>query len=176
MMNPAYLHLLINHVPVILAPLGFLVVLLALITKRRAVWLYALATLTLAGISAYPVMATGDAAGDFLKAHVAHVDREAIESHEESGDTVMWVLIVGGLIAAYGWLRLGRQREAALPIWLIGLVLVSAGFSTVGVTVTALKGGDIMHKEEHIAPASDTSKVITAPQAIPAPATPIDSR
>lgn len=162
-MNPAYLHLLINHIPVILAPLGFLVAILALITRRRAVWLYALATLTLAGISAYPVMATGDAAGDFLKDHVANVDRKAIESHEESGDTEMWVLIVAGVIAAYGWWRLWRRGAEPLPMWLAALVIISAGFSAVGVTITSLKGGDIIHKEAHMAPGSNLPSATVAP-------------
>lgn len=166
-MNPAYLHLLINHIPVILAPLGFFVAILALITRRRAVWLYALATLTLAGISAYPVMTTGDAAGDYLKDHVTNVDKKAIESHEDSGDTEMWVLIVAGVIAAYAWWRLGRREIEQLPMWLVALVIISSGFSAVGVTITALKGGDIMHKEAHMAPGSTLEGATIAPAAVP---------
>lgn len=167
-MNPAYLHLLINHIPVILAPLGFFVAILALITRRRAVWLYALATLTLAGISAWPVMATGDAAGDFVRHNVPGVSREAIESHEESGDTVMWVLIVGGVISAYAWFRLGRQPNERLPMWLVALVLVTGAFSTVGVTITSLKGGEIIHKEAHMAPGSAPLGATSAPNVPPA--------
>lgn len=162
--NPAYLHLLINHIPVILAPLGFFVAILAAITRRRAVWLYALATLTLAGISAWPVMATGDAAGDFVRHNVPGVSREAIDSHEESGDTVMWVLLVGGAVAAYGWWRMGRRDAERLPIWLVALVLLTSAASAVGVTITSVKGGEIIHKEAHMKPGSKL------PGATPAPA------
>ena len=163
-MNPAYLHLLINHVPVILAPIGFVAALLGLVTKRRTVWLYALATLTLAGLSAYPVMATGDEAGDFVKEHVANVDRKAIESHEESGDTAMWILLVGGALAAYGWWRLSRRDALPLPMWLAGLILLTALGSTIGVTITSLKGGEIIHKEAHLPPGTPPINATTAPQ------------
>lgn len=163
-MNPAYLHLLINHVPVILAPLGFVAALLALVTRRRTVWLYALATLTLAGISAYPVMATGDSAEDYVKEHVVNVDRKAIESHGDSGDTTMWILIVGGVLAAYGWWRLSRPEALPLPMWLAALILVTGLFSTIGVTITSLKGGEIMHKEAHLPPGTHPINASRAPQ------------
>ena len=52
-MNWPYVHTLINHFPIILSVVGTGVVLLALIVRRRGLWLYALATLTLAGLSVY---------------------------------------------------------------------------------------------------------------------------
>lgn len=162
-MNWAYAHLLINHIPVILAPLGFAVAILGVITRRRAVWLYALATLTLAGLSAYPVLATGDEASDVVRHNVPGVSRQAIESHQESGDTTMWILLVGGAVAAYGWWRLGRRDGEQLPMWLVALILVTSLLSTVGVTVTAVKGGEIIHKEAHAPPVSQQDSATTAP-------------
>lgn len=166
-MNWAYVHLLINHVPVILAPLGFAVAILALITRRRAVWLYALASLTLAGVSAYPVMATGDEASHIVRRAIPNVNRDAIEEHEEAGDTAMWILLAGGVVAAYAWWRMGRNGAERLPTWLVGLVLLSGAASTVGVTIASLKGGDIIHKEAHVAPSSLPPAAIRAPGSAP---------
>ena len=166
-MNWAYVHLLINHVPVILAPLGFAVAILALITRRRAVWLYALASLTLAGISAYPVMATGDEASHIVRRAIPNVDRDAIEEHEESGDTAMWFLLASGVVAAYAWWRLGRRIEDRLPTWLVALVLLTGAASTVEVTIASLKGGEIIHKEGHVAPSSLPPAAIRAPGSAP---------
>lgn len=155
-MNSAYLHLLINHIPVILAPLGAIVAIIALLTRRRAVWLYAVATLTLSGLSAYPVMATGDAAGDFVKDNVPGVSRAAIEAHGDAGDTTMWVLLAAGAVAAYAWWRLTRKELTPLPLWL-GVLIVVLGIASAGmVSYTAVKGGYIIHKEAHMTPPAPT--------------------
>lgn len=45
-----YAHLLVNHFSVILAYVGLAAILLAAVRRRRALWLYAVATLTLAGL------------------------------------------------------------------------------------------------------------------------------
>lgn len=151
-MNWAYLHLLINHVPVILAPLGFVVAIVALVTKRRSVWLYALATLTLSGLSAYPVMATGDEASHIVR-RIPGVSRDAIEEHEESGDTAMWFLLAAGVVAAYAWWRMTKQRpHETLPGWLVGLVLLTGAGAAGMVSYASLEGGYIMHKEAHQTP------------------------
>jgi hypothetical protein len=151
-MNWAYVHLLINHVPVILAPIGFVVAILALITKRRSVWLYALATLTLSGLSAYPVMASGDEASHIVR-RIPGVSRDAIEEHEESGDTAMWFLLAAGVVAAYAWWRMTKQRpQETLPGWLVGLVLLTGAAAAGTVSYASLEGGYIMHKEAHQTP------------------------
>lgn len=147
-MNAAYLHLLINHVPVILAPLGFVAALIALVTRHRTVWLYALATITLAGLSAYPVMATGDGAADVVRKAVPTVQRQAIHRHGDAGDTTMWVLIVAGVAAAYGWWRLGKE-DRPFPLWLAALVVLTSGAATAAVTYTSYTGGFIIHNEAH---------------------------
>jgi hypothetical protein len=49
-MNWPYLHTIINHFPIILTVVGSAALVLAFLIGRRARWLYALATLTLAGL------------------------------------------------------------------------------------------------------------------------------
>ena len=157
-MNVAYLHLLINHVPVILAPLGAATAILAFLTKKRAVWLYAVATLTLSGLSAYPVMLTGDMAEDVVKHNVSGVSRAAIEEHSDAGEITMWVLLAAGLIAAYAWWRMARDpRYTLLPTWLSALVILGGIAAAGSVTWASVEGGYIIHKEAHQAVAPDTT-------------------
>lgn len=168
MPNGAYIHLLINHVPVILAPIGTVAVLLAWLTGRRAIWLYALATLTFAGISAYPVMATGHSAEHTVRELVHDASRSALHNHEEAGESTMWALLAVGAVAAYAWWRLATQpipsgitqsksmMDAAIPLWLRLLVLVLAAFATAGVTYTSEQGGYIIHHEAHPGTPVDT--------------------
>jgi len=154
MPNGAYLHVLINHVPVILAPIGAFAVILAWLTGRRGVWLYALATLTLAGISAYPVSATGDLAEDVVVHTVAGVSRAAIHAHEESADLALWLLLGAGIVAAYGWWRLVRAPEhtpkTVLPAWLRVFTLLLSLCAAGAVTVASEKAGYIIHHEIHV--------------------------
>jgi hypothetical protein len=149
-MNAAYFHLLINHIPVILAPLGAAAAILAFIMRKRAIWLYAVACLTLSGLSAYPVMATGDAARRVVRDRVPSVSRATLEDHEEAGDITMWVLLAAGLVSAYAWWRTVRDpRYTTLPTWLEVLIIVTAIAAAGSVTWASWEGGMIIHKEAH---------------------------
>ena len=155
MPNGAYLHLLINHIPVILAPLGALALILAWLTQRRAVWLYGLATVTLAGISAYPTMATGHSAEHLVVHTVVGVDRSTVHEHEESGELAMWILLASGIVSAYGWWRLAKSGtyDGALPLWMRALTLLFALAGAGVATYASYTAGYIIHHEIH-APAS----------------------
>src|SRR5205823_4706578 len=81
MMNWPYLHITINHFPIILTVVGSAVLVLALVVRRRGVWLYALATLTLAGASIYPAFFTGDRAAHAVR-DTWYILRAAVEEHD----------------------------------------------------------------------------------------------
>src|ERR1035437_8654494 len=68
-MNERYLHLVLNHFPVILSVMALLSSLLAMVTKSRAAWLYAAASLPGAGRCSDPTVLTG---------HGAHEGREDV--------------------------------------------------------------------------------------------------
>jgi uncharacterized membrane protein len=161
------LHVLINHFPVILTIVGTAVALLALIVRKRGTWLYATATLFLAGLSVVPTFLSGDPAAEQLR-DSWYVTREAIREHDASAGWTLWGLIIMGLIAAYAWWRAWRRdtvvvpaavhtdsgdvpatalvrANAGLPVWLRALVVASALFGCALVYRTASLGGDILH-------------------------------
>lgn len=164
------LHILINHFPVILTIVGTAALLLAMIVRTRGSWLYATATLALAGVAVVPTFLTGDPAAEQLH-DTWWVTREAIEAHSDAADFALWGLSIMGLIAAYAWWRVWRSaadhavpalpgqggaatadarpfRDGGLPLWLRALVLVSALNSCALVFRTASLGGDIVHHSE----------------------------
>ena len=49
-MDAAYLHLVVNHFPIVLAIAGTVAALLALALQRRGLWVYAAASLTMAAV------------------------------------------------------------------------------------------------------------------------------
>lgn len=149
--DAAYLHLLVNHIPIILTMVGAVAAILALVMRRRAVWLYALASLTISGVTAYPVMLTGHAAEDVMK-DKWYVTRESIDEHEDAGETAMWVLIAMGAVSAYAWWRLARRDEpGGPPTWLAALVVVLAIAGVGTTTIAAYRGGNIVYYSPKLA-------------------------
>lgn len=144
-MNWVNLHLMINHVPIILTGLGAIAAIVALFSRKRIVWIYALTTLTLAGISAYPVFFAGSRAEETVEDH-DRTAKERIEEHEETADTALWVILITGAAAAYGLYQLRKNAGQDLRLWL-RVVLVILSLAALGVvTLTAMRGGEIRHE------------------------------
>jgi hypothetical protein len=146
--NGAYVHILINHFPIILSLLGAAAAILALLRPRRTLWIYAVASLTLAGLSAYPTTFTGELAGDEIE-KMPYASRRSIHDHEEAGELAMWVLIATGVVAAYAWWRTSqsapRDETFAAPTWLRVLV-AAGGVASAGTAAYAAKLSDpILH-------------------------------
>ena len=146
-------HLVITHLPVILTVVGAAATLLALIVRKRGAWLYATATLALAGVSVVPTYLTGESAEEKIE-HAWYVSHEVIEEHELAGKWALWIVGAMGLVAAYAWWRARRSAavDGGLPVWLRAVVLVMALWGATTLYVTAEHGGDIVHRSRHLAP------------------------
>ena len=176
-MDGAYVHIAINHFPIILALLGAAAAVASFIWRRRAVWLYAVATLTLAGLSVYPVKLSGDMAEESME-KMPYVTREAIHEHEEAAELAMWILIGTGVLSAYAWWRAlqsaPRDETFATPTWLRALVTIGA-LASAGATSYAAKLSDpIMHYSPELPhpPAPGIPAVAPPPEAVASPAAP----
>ena len=144
-MNWPYVHTLINHFPIILMVVGTGVLVLALIVRRRGVWLYALATLTLAGLSIYPAYFTGDQAAHAVRT-TWYVVRSMVEEHDSAAGYALFSTLIVGAASAYAWWRMLRREIGALPpVWLRVVVTVLAVFGLSVIARTAYLGGQIVH-------------------------------
>jgi hypothetical protein len=153
--NWPYIHTLINHFPIILTVVGTAVLLLALVTGRRALWLYALATLTLAGLAVYPAFFTGDQAADAVR-DTWYIVRDMVREHDGSAEWAMWTVLPMGAASAYAWWRMLRREVTGLPpAWLRAVVVVLALLGVSVIARTAYLGGKIVH---------DSPKLETAPK------------
>lgn len=169
-MNWPNTHVLINHFPIILTIMGAAAVVVALLLRSRAIWLYGVASLTLAGITAYPTVWAGERAEEAVE-HAWYVEPGAIHNHEEAGELTLWILLAMGLVSAYAWWRGARAddheplvRRPGPPMWLRLLVLVLALAGAGAVAWTSLLGGRILHE----------SAIVRGPRpaGVPAPARP----
>jgi uncharacterized membrane protein len=155
-----HVHLLVNHFPIILTIVGLIAAILAAVTRKRVVWLYAVATLTVAGLTVYPVHLTGDFAADVMK-HKWYVEKDSIEAHDNMAGITLWAVLVMGAVSAYAWWRLTRRAaDGTLPPWLRALVIVSALAGTGTGAYAAYLGGQIVY---------GSPRLLTAPSgALPA--------
>jgi hypothetical protein len=145
-MNWPYIHTLVNHFPIILTVVGSAALALALLTNRRAVWLYALATLTLSGLSIYPAFFTGDQASHAVR-DTWYIVGSMVREHDGSAGWALWSVLLLGAASAYAWWRMLRREVASLPpAWLRGLVVVLAALGLSIVVRTAYLGGKIVHE------------------------------
>ena len=145
MLDWPHIHIAINHFPVILAVVGTASALIGLVTGRRGFWLYGVASITLAALTALPTYFTGGPAEHALN-HPWFVARDAIHEHEDSALISTILLGLAGVASAVAWRRIVRYpRELAMPGWLRSAVLLTAIAATASISYTALLGGAIVH-------------------------------
>jgi len=143
-MNPAHLHLMFNHVPVIGVPLVAALLAWALFRGSREIYRAALGASVILAALTYPVFLTGEPAEDRVE-DTSWASEKLIHQHEERAEAALIAVLLTGAIAGLGlWQsRGGRGPSRGLGgITLAGLAL-SAGL----LGWTALLGGPIRHEE-----------------------------
>jgi uncharacterized membrane protein len=145
-MNAAYIHLTLNHVPILgvvfaLALLGF-GLLRRNPTLLRAGWI----TLVAVALIAIPVYLSGERAEEIVEDEPG-VSHDAIEAHEEIalfgliGAEALGVLALAGLLLS--------RRAAGVPAWLPAGSFVLALAVSGLMAMVAYRGGMINHPEAH---------------------------
>jgi hypothetical protein len=120
MYSLAHVHLLLNHIPIIVTALGLLVLVIAM-TKRRddlarvSFWLF-----VGSAFSALPTYLTGDSAEHAVE-DMPGVTEALIHAHE---DAAVWGAIIVGILGVFALWALWRyRRPAALPAWVVRTAL-----------------------------------------------------
>jgi uncharacterized membrane protein len=144
MISWPYAHLLINHFPVVLSVCSVAIVVLALIFRRRGLWLTAMGALTAAGAFVYPVHFTGDQADHALR-DPWYIERGAIEAHDAAAAWALWVILIVGVFAAYSWWRSMKRPAEPMPVWMRLGVVIGSLLAASTVTRAAYLGGKIIH-------------------------------
>lgn len=145
-MNWIYIHLLINHFPVVLGAVALLGVIAAILSGRRQMWLYTAITLTLAGVLAYPTFMSGERASRIFRERMPSA-RERIRDHSEIADITLWVLAVSGVLGLASWYRIASDDpKAPVPGW-VKVVLTLPALASAGATgYASYTGGHIGHQ------------------------------
>ena len=156
-MNDAHWHLVVNHLPVIAAPLVFVLLLYGIARHEPVVIRAALIGVVLAALFTFMAGWTGDGAKDMVEG-MAGVDASAISPHEDRADVSLTVIeITGGftllvLLSEIGVLGtacrgFATRQSRALTIFVAG----GLGISSALLASTASLGGRIHHPEIEMA-------------------------
>ena len=143
-MNAAYLHLLLNHVPVIGIPIGLFILVIGIFWKKDAFIRVALLVFIFCAVFTIPVYFSGEPAEESIE-HMPGVSHSQIDEHEESGEIALASASVLGVVALAGifWF----QRYPLLPRWFVLTALIVSLFVSAILTRTAHLGGLIRHPE-----------------------------
>lgn len=142
-MDAAHIHLMLNHVPVLGAVFGAVLLGVGLLRSDESWQRIALWTLLVTGVASVVVYLTGEPAEGLVEG-AAGFSHDAVERHEEIAE---WAMYTGGAVGAASLGAIGWFRSRPLPRGLMTGVFV-LNLALVGVMAwTAQSGGKVSHPE-----------------------------
>lgn len=143
-MSPTHLHLVLTHVPILGVLFGTLLLGWAMLRRSEELQRLALVLFVLCGLAVVPVFQTGEPAEETVE-HLPGVSKAAVERHEESAETTLFLTEV--LAAAALGALIFRRRSGPLALPLLGGVLVLGMLASASLAWTGSLGGQIRHTE-----------------------------
>ena len=142
-----YLHLLTNHLPIVLCMVAIGFFFYAKLSASRESLLIAIFMMALAGFSVAPAYLSGEAAEDLLHEHkLPHIRKDFIHQHEDVAQISSLMLVILGCLASVEFARVLKKTQnkkswlqEALGLWTI-LCFAALAY-------TAYLGGRISHRE-----------------------------
>ncbi len=143
-MNDAHFHLVVNHLPIVGVLIGFLVLLVGLITKASQVKITALGIFLFSGIAAIGAYYTGEGAEDIVE-NMSGISETLIHDHEEFAERFLtFILILGSTAVMTFFLELKKLKFAKYGFLLVLILsIISIGLAK----YVGTSGGEIRHTE-----------------------------
>ena len=143
--QPGYLHVLLNHLPIIGTAVGIFGLSIGLFLRNRLALVPALAIIVLSGVSAWPVSVAGDHAYRPIMKISDDPGREWLDEHSDRADRTIWILYVMAGVAAVAIVAPIKWPQTAIPLGIITILAALAGLSAGGYIAQA--GGRVRHVE-----------------------------
>lgn len=143
-MNPAYAHLVLNHLPVLGTWFGLLLLCAGVLSKSHDLKKTSLIVFVLCALVAIPVYLTGEPAESKIEG-MPNVSEGLIEAHEAAAKISLVLVELLGLSALLCLVLLKRSaRVASLALWGVCALTLLTGAAFI---YTAKLGGQIRHVE-----------------------------
>jgi len=143
--QPEYLHLLLNHLPVVGLAVAMFVTATALALRNRGAVVLGLVLIALLSASAWPVMETGEGARDRLRRTLDDDSKHALRQHMDLAENWVVLFYATAGVAAAALLAAWRKPAWMWPPAMLAVLLAIA--SLAAVMAIAEAGGRIRHPE-----------------------------
>jgi uncharacterized membrane protein len=143
-MNDAHLHLVLNHLPIIIPVIGLLIMIGGLVFSSEIVKRTAYLVFVLAAIVAVPAFATGEGAEEVVE-KLAGIDENLIKTHEEIAEKFAILCYTLGGVSLLGfWANFYKKSFSNITTYLTILICVITLYFA---KQTGTSGGEIRHSE-----------------------------
>lgn len=143
-MNPAHFHLAINHLPIVIPIVGFLVLLGGLLLKSEIIQRTAFAIFIFGAICTLPAFVSGEGAEEIVE-KMPETSHQLIHEHEEKAEIFAWASYLLGVLATIGlWANWKKKPFAKVLSYAVLALAVLVMFLA---TQAGTSGGEIRHPE-----------------------------
>jgi hypothetical protein len=139
----AHVHLMLNHLPVVGAPLLLLLLTIGLLRGSRELVTISLVLVVGLAVATGLVYLTGEPAEELVE-HASWFKESLAESHEEQATVSLVAVLVTGALAGAA---LALRRRPTGGVWLPRVTWGALALSTILLGWTAWSGGQIRHEE-----------------------------
>ena len=143
-MNWAYIHIILNHFPIVGIIIGTLLLIIGMVFKNEGIRISGLGTIVFAALMAVVVDLTGDPAKEAVNS-LPDVVRSLINRHEDIASVGLFLMIPTGLIAGLTLYSLWKKEKSVRFLTIITLVLSLISCGAMG--YAGRTGGQIRHTE-----------------------------
>ena len=150
-MSWGYLHMIINHFPIVGTIIGSMLVIAGLVFKNEGVKISGLGIIVFAALMSVIAHLTGDSAESAVQ-NLPGIAESLINRHEDIATLSMYLMIPAGLLSAMTLYSLWKKEKTG--IFLLVITLVFSLISSAAMVFTGYTGGQIRHSEFR----SDSSK------------------
>ena len=143
-MNSTYLHLLLNHFPIIGTLLGSGLFLWGIIKKQSQTQSIAAGVLFLMAVIALPVYLSGEPAEETVE-NLPGISEAMMELHEESANLAIWIMGIPGIVSMVAIILHRQKHTFSGKAYLLAFLLSVVTFGAM--VRTGYYGGRIRHSE-----------------------------
>ncbi len=145
LLEPGYLHVLLNHLPIFGTALGALALLVALGLRSRPAQITALVVVLVASASAWPVLVTGQQAYKPIRGLTDDDGSDWLDMHMDRAEKTIYAFYFLAAVALAGLLAPRKWPRSATPLALASLALSLLCLGLGGYIAQA--GGRVRHPE-----------------------------
>jgi len=143
-MNWAYVHVILNHFPIVGLIIGTLILIVGMVFKNEGIKISGLGTIIFAALMAVVVDLTGDPAKEAMKG-MPDIVGSLINRHEDIASVALFLIIPAGLIAVLTLYSIWKKEKSVRFLLIFTLVL--SLISCVAMGYVGRTGGQIRHTE-----------------------------